>query len=105
MLLGTEDCAFGFHRTEIASDSIIKTEACWGGIKKKKVENNMGTVSIRNPLEAMEAFTAFFFPPSFFLDFWSLASVLEAFCRRFDPWLSALKVGEVKADERAGGPL
>lgn len=106
MLLGTENCALGFHRTEIASDSVIKTEACWGEIKKKKGENNMGTVSIRIPLEAMEAFTAFFvFSPSFFPDFWSLASVLAAFCRRFAPWLSALKVGEVKADEMAGGPL
>lgn len=96
MLLGTENCAFGFHRTEIASDSIIKTEACWGGIKKKRVENNMGTVSIRNPLEVMEAFTAFF-PPLFFLVFGLWHLYVRGFLQKIQSLAICLKSGRGKS--------
>lgn len=56
MLPGTEKCAFGKHRIEIASDSVITAEARWGGIKMKRAEEIVEAVGNKSPLEDIEEF-------------------------------------------------
>lgn len=98
MLPGPEKCAFGKDRIEIAGNSVITAEARWHGNKLQRAEEIVEAAGNKNPLEDVELFYWLFFPS----DAWS---VLEAFCKRFDGWLSWLKSGRGKGWWETRGPL